>query len=237
MFHGLTQKEQKALIFFSIIVLIGLSVSYVKSIHNRKKITIEATQIPAQKTDVNQTSTQEKTNINKNNGAGLEPAPTNNIDSKININTSTQDELMELKGIGEKRAEAIIKYRQTQGSFQTIEEIKNISGIGDKIFENIKEDITVGSVVKTNKTPTKNKDNLSTRAEIKKEIKTNAPININKANQEELMTLYGIGIKISEEIIKYRNQNGEFKSIEEIIKVKGIGPKKFEKIKNQITVK
>ncbi len=60
----------------------------------------------------------------------------------ININTADAEELILLPGIGEKIAENIISYRTEHGSFQTIEEIKNVSKIGNSIFEKIKNYIT-----------------------------------------------------------------------------------------------
>lgn len=62
---------------------------------------------------------------------------------KVNINTADVTQLTTLTGIGEKRAQDIISYRQTYGAFQNIEEIKNVSGIKDGIYNKIKEDITV----------------------------------------------------------------------------------------------
>lgn len=62
---------------------------------------------------------------------------------KIQLNTATKAQLMELSGIGESKAEAILQYRLEHGNFQSIEEIKNVSGIGDALFEQIKESITV----------------------------------------------------------------------------------------------
>lgn len=64
--------------------------------------------------------------------------------SKININTASAAQLTQLKGIGEKKAQAIIEYRNENGAFTDIEEITKVSGIGDKIFEGIKDYITVG---------------------------------------------------------------------------------------------
>lgn len=63
--------------------------------------------------------------------------------SKININTATANELTELNGIGEARARDIIAYREENGPFQSIEEIKEVSGIKDAVFQKIKEEITV----------------------------------------------------------------------------------------------
>ena len=63
---------------------------------------------------------------------------------KININTADEETLSEnLTGIGPASAERIISYRNHYGGFQTIEELKNVKGIGDKIFEKIKDNITV----------------------------------------------------------------------------------------------
>ena len=62
--------------------------------------------------------------------------------SLVNINTASIDELLTLSGIGNSKAEAIIKYRESN-KFNTIDDIKNISGIGDSLFEKIKDYISV----------------------------------------------------------------------------------------------
>lgn len=61
----------------------------------------------------------------------------------VNINTADKDKLCTLHSIGESRALAIIAYRETNGYFQTIDDIKNVKGIGEKIFEGIKDNICV----------------------------------------------------------------------------------------------
>ena len=64
--------------------------------------------------------------------------------NKININTATVEELSEnLSGIGETIAKRIVEYREHNGEFTNIEDIKNVSGIGDKMFESIKDLICV----------------------------------------------------------------------------------------------
>lgn len=62
-------------------------------------------------------------------------------------------------------------------------------------------------------------------------------ININKAKEAELETIPGIGPSTALKIINYRNENGKFKSIEDIKNVSGIGDSKYEKIKEYITIK
>lgn len=61
----------------------------------------------------------------------------------ININTASKEELLTITGIGESKADSIINYRKENGSFEKIEDIKNVSGIGDSLFEKIKDYITV----------------------------------------------------------------------------------------------
>lgn len=68
---------------------------------------------------------------------------TNSPSGLININTATSDQLQSLNGIGPSRANNIIAHRQARGAFNSIEEIKNVSGIGQSIFDGLRNDITV----------------------------------------------------------------------------------------------
>ncbi len=63
--------------------------------------------------------------------------------TKVNLNTATKEELMTLRGVGEAKAADIVKYRESHGGFQKIEDIMKISGIKDAAFQKIKDDITV----------------------------------------------------------------------------------------------
>lgn len=62
---------------------------------------------------------------------------------RININTATVSELTALDGIGTKRAEAIVRYRQAHGPFSSVEELLNVPGIGEGILADIRSDITL----------------------------------------------------------------------------------------------
>ena len=64
---------------------------------------------------------------------------------QIDINTADAATLMTLNGIGKSRAQAIMQYRQEHGRFKTIEDLKGVSGIANRVFEAIKEKITVGT--------------------------------------------------------------------------------------------
>ena len=62
---------------------------------------------------------------------------------KVNLNTASLEELQTLSGIGESKAKAIIAYREEVGLFEKIEDLMNVSGIGEALYEKVKDDITV----------------------------------------------------------------------------------------------
>lgn len=72
-------------------------------------------------------------------GEAAEPA----LDGRVNINTASKEDLMTLTGIGEKKAEAIIQYRDANGGFKSVEDLMQVEGIKEGTFEKMKEDITV----------------------------------------------------------------------------------------------
>ncbi|AFS39947.1 helix-hairpin-helix domain-containing protein [Leuconostoc gelidum subsp. gasicomitatum] len=63
--------------------------------------------------------------------------------TKINLNTATAEELQTLEGVGEKKAEQIIAYREAHDGFKKLDEIKEVSGIGAKRFETMQDKITI----------------------------------------------------------------------------------------------
>lgn len=64
-------------------------------------------------------------------------------DGIININSASLSDLQKINGIGEVKAQSIIDYREKSGGFKSIEDIKNVEGIGDKTFEKIKDKISI----------------------------------------------------------------------------------------------
>ena len=69
----------------------------------------------------------------------------------VNLNTATADELEALPGIGKAKAAAIVEYREQNGGFKNKEELKQVKGIGDKIYEQVEKEIEVAPVKNTPK--------------------------------------------------------------------------------------
>ncbi len=130
-----------------------------KNINLSKKITSEMVVIIANKKSLEKTTTIDETLckceaveitecINNPEVSIVSPtegeAPeVSEVSAKVNINTATKEVLMTLSGIGESKANNIINYRETNGNFKNIEELKNVTGIGEAIFAQIKENITI----------------------------------------------------------------------------------------------
>lgn len=73
----------------------------------------------------------------------------------VNLNTATEQELQTLPGIGAAKARAIVQYRSEKGPFKTVEDIKQVKGIGEGIFGKLKDQITVSAPAAKSASPAK----------------------------------------------------------------------------------
>ena len=73
------------------------------------------------------------------------PKPTATATAPVNLNTATAEQLATIPGVGPKMAERIIDYRQKNGGFKKVEDLMNVSGVGEKSFLKMKPLITVGT--------------------------------------------------------------------------------------------
>ncbi len=62
-----------------------------------------------------------------------------NLMAAMDVNRASKEDFMSINGIGEKKAEAIIKYRKKHGKFKSVDDLKNVKGIGDSIVNNVKK--------------------------------------------------------------------------------------------------
>ena len=155
------------------------------------------------------------------------------------LNRVTYDELLYISGIGPSTARSILTYQESHG-FVRVEDLLNIKGIGQKRYEEWKESFFVISTEDqdTQQTMTETETEPAPNTDTKKAVQTkpaNTKVNINTATLEQLVTLSGIGPAKAELIITYRSEH-RFVKVEDIKKVKGIGDKTFEKLKDNIYI-
>ena len=105
-----------------------------------KKLELEKSSVQYMIKECNCPTVSNSTCINNNENNSNNKGEKNNI---ININSAKIDELSSLPGIGESKAKAIIEYREKNGSFKSVEDIMNVSGIGEALFKKIKANIKV----------------------------------------------------------------------------------------------
>mgnify|MGYP001268946545 CR=1 FL=1 len=143
----------------------------------------------------------------------IEGAPAAKVLPKVDPNTASYDDLCLLPGIGPRAAADIIVFRDSIGTFKYLDELANVRGIGRSLLGKIAPFVIL-------------------------EYKPDIPliVNINLASAGELADLPGIGPKAAADIIAYRQDNGPFRNIEDVMNVKGIGRKTYEEIKNLITI-
>ena len=112
---------------------------YIPNINEKKEEQNIANTSDSTKNYVTKDSGIQATTIESTTKASTESQSSN---KKININKATESELESLPGIGPSTAQKIISYRNEKGKFNTIEDIKNVSGIGDSKYNSIKDLIT-----------------------------------------------------------------------------------------------
>lgn len=150
---------------------------------------------------------------------------------KISINAADSATLQTLPGVGPEIAEAIIAARP----FKSVDELKDVKGIGDARFEKIRPMVTVtGTRINAGAPATSTRGTeKSSQTSRREAVRSEAKVNINTASQTELESLLGIGPVKAQAIIDGR----PYKSTDEIMKVKGIKEGTYEEIQDRITVR
>lgn len=177
-----------------------------------------------------------------------EPKPTGTI--KINEVDAEQLAAFKVKGLGEKTAEKIVAYREDNGLFKNWSDLDGAPRVGEKMLERLKKQgVEFGDAASGDDSDDEdekasesdsddNDEGTTSKSKSSSSTASGSAININNASVSELSDgLKGIGPKTAEKIVAYREENGDFESVDDLTNVKGIGPKSLEKIRESITVK
>lgn len=160
----------------------------------------------------------------------------------LDINSATAEELTQLSGIGEHLAAAIVAYRTEHGRFLNIEELMNVSGIGEATFANIREHVYVTEPVYTTAVTTEKPTEHRTEPETEPEteppltLEDVAPININTADVETLVLLPHVDEDTAAEIVELREKLGHFSNTYELLYAESLTQPEVADILEYVTV-
>jgi competence protein ComEA len=137
---------------------------------------------------------------------------------RIDVDRATAEELLRLPRIGPALATRIVENRTAEGLFGSLEGLERVSGIGPSAIEGLARHVT-----------------FSGRNDAAIVIREQS-IDLNRASQEELAGLPGIGPSKAAAILVYRKLHGPFKRVEELLGVPGIGPKTIDQVRTLVRV-
>jgi competence protein ComEA len=172
-----------------------------------------------------------------------ETAAVARVGPALDLNRAAKAELRLIPGIGDALAQRVIDHRQHNGPFRSVNDLRQVAGIGPKTLDRLRHRLFVApeeSLVSDDEsesmsTESKPRKSPRTATASKKAAELTQPINVNRASQADLQKLPGIGPKLSQRILDERAK-AAFKSIDDLRRVPGIGPKTLEKLRPHVTI-
>lgn len=136
------------------------------------------------------------------------------VHERLDINTSTEEELMTLPGVSRAVAHNIVEHRERVGGFRKVEDLVVVSGVGASRLESIRMEVCVSSSRTSDQTG----------------------ININTATPAQLLSIRPLTEELVHNIVSYRSEHGPFRSIEDLVKVSHINSSLLDRIRLQVHV-
>jgi competence protein ComEA len=167
------------------------------------------------------------------------------LSPSLDLNQADRVQLLQLPGVGEALAERIEAYRVEHHGFRTVDELRQVRGVGPKVLEKLRPHVYVEVPTSDEEDEPAAQANHPAAAKIDNENKPHAVtkkeplterIDVNHATAAELRLLPGIGSTLSQRIIKAREEK-PFRSVEDLRRVRGIGAKTLERLRPHIVVK
>ncbi len=158
---------------------------------------------------------------------------------RLDLNTATAEDLEGVPGIGPALAGRILSYRDREGPFRTLSDLENVNGIGPQSLQRLVPYLSVGGGWTTRSGGGVALDAASVepvRGAGADAGPASALIDLNTASAEVLESLDGIGPALAARIVAYRETEGPFRTVEDVLAVRGIGPRTLERFAASVTV-
>lgn len=194
-------------------------------------------------TTLKATDTYLETNHTETSTSSTESSISENEELYININTADLEALCQLDGIGKAIAMEIIKYRKENDGFKNIKEIMNVYGVGEKIFDKIRNNIYVDAPYSPDK-ENENSDipheesssNTNLPNEIPLTLDDVAPIELNSADKDLLLYLPYVDENIADLIIALREDINGFSSVYELLYLEELSDEQVAEIAKYVYI-
>jgi competence protein ComEA len=158
-------------------------------------------------------------------------------DARIDLNSADRAQLLQLPGVGDSLAGRIEAYRRAHHGFRSVDELRQVGGIGPALLERLRPFVTVEPYEREEGEPPAPAAIGAKEPEVPggKKDGTVRGVDLNTASAARLQTLPGIGPKLAERILDARARR-PFQSVEDLRRVSGVGPKTLERLRPLVTV-
>lgn len=158
------------------------------------------------------------------------------LSPSLDLNQADRVQLLQLPGVGESVAEGIEAYRAEHHSFRSVDELRQVKGIGPKLLEKLRPCVYVESPASDGEDPPPARVEKEKKPTgVGKKAPPSERIDVNHATAAELRRLPGIGPTLSQRIIEKREEQ-PFRSVDDLRRVRGIGAKTLERLRPHVSV-
>ncbi len=156
------------------------------------------------------------------------------LGERIDPNVAGEVELDRLPGVGPALARAIVRSRQIEGPFRSLEEMERVPGLGSRSVRRLALYVDLPETAGASGSPG---GEVGKSGQPESRDKWKEGLDLNRASAEELEALPGIGPSRAEAVVRWRAEHGSFRNLEDLLEVPGIGPATLERLRSLVVVR
>ncbi|XP_047986892.1 endonuclease/exonuclease/phosphatase family domain-containing protein 1-like [Leguminivora glycinivorella] len=157
--------------------------------------------------------------------------PSEEYPELMNVNTATEEQLMTLPGVTRQLARAIVLHRQMIGRFKRVDDLALVSGIGAEKLELLRPEISISNRKQVSRASSCSQSLDSVRGSVESKL-----CSVNSSSVFQLQCVPGLNQEIAANIVDYRNKKGPFKSLDDLIKVRGMDVVRLSTVKQHLSL-